>query len=274
LPRNVIIWLSERSNRTRIALGLLAFAVLIGIFSFTRAGRLALIRAVIRTTATDPRDEAFNLWWTGTDKDREKLVTRQRTLCEGAPFLLPADGYIGLLYGDPRGPYSPDHRHQGIDIFSFSDADITPVYAAYDGYLTREEGWFSALIIRVPDDPLQPGRQIWLYYTHMANTSGSTSFIDSRFPPGTKDMPVKQGDLLGHTGNWGGSALNPVGVHLHFSIVKDNGFGHYTNELEFNNTIDSSRYLGIPVNYNCAPVAPACAPDPLCSAAFLSAAGG
>jgi len=41
---------------------------------------------------------------------------------------------------------------------------------------------------------------------------------------------------------------NPVGVHLHFSIVLDNGQGGYLNELEINNTLDPSPYFGMPLN--------------------------
>ena len=46
---------------------------------------------------------------------------------------------------------------------------MVPVYSASDGFLTRQADWKSSLIIRVPDDPLQPGRQIWIYYTHIAD---------------------------------------------------------------------------------------------------------
>jgi hypothetical protein len=109
----------------------------------------------------DPRSREFIRWWRGNSQERESLVTIQREACPGAPFILPSDGYIGLLYSDPRGPYSISNPHQGIDIFSDSDPGVTPVYAAYDGYVTREAEWLSTLIMRVPDDPLNPGRQIW-----------------------------------------------------------------------------------------------------------------
>jgi hypothetical protein len=52
-------------------------------------------------------------------------------------------------------------RYQGIDIFSHTKPGITPVYAAYGGYVTHEDSWRSTLIMRVPQDPLQPDRQIW-----------------------------------------------------------------------------------------------------------------
>lgn len=196
----------------------------------------------------DPRNAEFLQWFRGDESARSALVTVQREPCPGAPFLLPADGYIGLLYEDPRGPYSTRAPHQGIDIFTLGGVGVSPVYAAYDGYITREPTWRSALIQRVPEDPLQPDRQIWLYYTHMADRNGN-SFIEAAFPPGTNDLYVEQGTLLGYTGNYSGSPTNPVGIHLHFSIVEDDGSGRYKNELDFNNTIDPTPYLGMSVNY-------------------------
>jgi murein DD-endopeptidase MepM/ murein hydrolase activator NlpD len=211
----------------------------------------------------DPRSESFRQWLTGDAGEREQLVTVQRDACPGAPFVLPSDGYIGLLYADPRGPYSTSAPHQGIDIFSDADPGIVPVYAAYDGYVRREEDWQSTLIMRVPDDPLQPGRQIWLYYTHMADEAGN-DFIDEAFPPGTVEKFVKQGTLLGYTGNYNGNSLRDVWTHLHFSIVQDTGSGIYSNELDFNNTIDPSPYLGRALNYQCGEINSGCTADIAC----------
>jgi len=268
----IIVWITDRRNRGKIGAGLLGLAMVVIAYAFLR---IRVFRpAQSSVNPNDPRQAAFDLWWSGTAEDRAKLITSRDKVCPGAPFQLPAEGYIGLYYGDPRPPYSADHRHQGIDIFSPTPPNQTPVYAAYDGYLTREAGWVSAVIMRVPSDPLHPGRQIWLYYTHMADASGTVDFISPQFPRDTHEVFVKQGTLLGHTGNWSGDPLKPVGTHLHFSIVRDNGQGGYSNELIFDNTIDSSRYLGLPVNYNCAPVVPACDPNPLCGSAYLGAGGG
>jgi hypothetical protein len=196
----------------------------------------------------NPYNQDFVTWGQGDQTEREALITVQRNTCPGAPFILPSDGFIGLLYHDPRGPYSRLKPHQGIDIFSDSEPGVTPVYAAYDGYVTREESWRSTLIMRVPQDPLQPDRQIWLYYTHLADKEGN-DFIEDAFPPGVSEKFVEQGTLLGYTGNYNGNSANGVWVHLHFSIVRDDGNGRYTNELEFKNTIDPSPYLGRAVNY-------------------------
>lgn len=198
-----------------------------------------------------PESIAMRMWWRGNEEERRELIVAQRERCPGAPFILPADGFIGLLYGDPRGPYSSESPHQGIDIFSDSDPGVTPVYAAYDGYITRETSWKSTLIQRVPQDPLHPERQIWLYYTHLADRDGNDFIVDA-FPPGATEIPVEQGTLLGYTGDYNGGSLRTVWVHLHFSIVRDDGFGRYTNELEFDNTIDPSPYLGRDVTHACA----------------------
>jgi murein DD-endopeptidase MepM/ murein hydrolase activator NlpD len=164
--------------------------------------------------------------------------------CNNAPFLFPTNGYIGFLWDDS---FRPVHRHQGVDIFGGTKPGVTPVYAVSDGYLTRLSDWKSSVIVRVPNDPLEPGKQIWVYYTHMADPTGK-SFISAVFPAGTSEVEVKAGTLLGYQGNYSGTADNPVGVHLHFSIVKDDGQGNFLNELRFQNTLDPSFYLGVPLN--------------------------
>jgi hypothetical protein len=108
------------------------------------------------------------------------------------------------------------------------------------------------VIVRIPNDPLKPGRQIWTYYTHMADPQGN-SFVSSRFPPGTSEQYIEAGTLLGYQGNYSGTPGNPVGVHLHFSIVQDDGNGGYRNELKIENTLDPSPYLGLPLNANTNP---------------------
>lgn len=216
-------------------------------------------------TYGDPRSAPFRQWAQGNSATREALIVAEREACPGAPFILPADGFIGLLYGDPRAPYSANAPHQGIDIFSNDDPGRVPVYAAYDGYVTRESSWKSSLIIRIPDDPLQPGREIWLYYTHMADREGNDFIVDA-IPAGTREQFVQQGTLLGYTGDYNGNSARTIWVHLHFSIVLGNNRGGYLNELEFANTIDPSPYLMRPVNYTCLPSPTSCTPDPLCPA--------
>jgi hypothetical protein len=164
--------------------------------------------------------------------------------CGSAPFIFPTDGFVGFLWGDSMGRL---HTHQGIDIFAGTGINITHVIAAYPGYLTRLPDWKSSVIVRVPNDPLKPGRQIWLYYTHMADQNGN-SFISEDLPPGTSEKYIEAGTFLGYQGDYSGDPSNPVGVHLHFSIVTDDGNGQFKNELDIKNTLDPSPYLGLPLN--------------------------
>jgi hypothetical protein len=175
---------------------------------------------------------------------RVEWTSKAGVQCAGAPFIFPTDGLIGFLWGDS---FRIGHQHQGIDVFGGNTNGKTPVVAAYDGYLTRQEDWKSSVIIRIPDDPLQPGRQIWAYYTHMADEEGN-SFIAEEFPPGSSEVFVKAGTLLGYQGDYSGDPNNPVGIHLHFSIVKDDGSGHYLNELDIRNTYDPSPYFNLALN--------------------------
>jgi hypothetical protein len=181
--------------------------------------------------------------------------------CIGAPFALPTSGWIGILYGDS---ILGVQNHSGLDVFGLQGNGVTPVYAAYDGYLTRYPEWTSAVIIRHPSDPLLPERQIWTYYTHMADRTGRSYILDE-IPPGTVELPVKKGSLLGFQGDYNGSAWRTIDTHLHFSIVLDDGQGKFLDETDRRNTLDPSPYLGMRLNSSCADRPPLCRADVLCS---------
>ena len=187
---------------------------------------------------------AHVLQWINNPDQHPDWAIKAGARCPGAAFSLPTSGYIGYLWDDS---FQIGQRHQGIDIFGGAQPGEVPVLAAADGFLTRLPGWISSVIIRLPDDPLQPGRQIWIYYTHMADAKGN-SYIDSAFPPGTNEKPVKAGAQLGLQGDYSGDPTNPVGVHLHFSVVRDDGKGHFLNEEKIENTLDPSPYFNLPLN--------------------------
>ncbi|MBN1665441.1 MAG: M23 family metallopeptidase [Anaerolineales bacterium] len=224
----------RRNNTLRIGLSLLFVLALVGgYFAYRWYARSGERTTRLLTWLRDP--EAHPEW---------AVQAGQR--CGQAPFLMPSAGYIGYLWDDS---FRPGHRHQGIDIFGGQEAGLTPIYAAASGYLTRLADWKSSLIIRIPNDPLRPGRQIWAYYTHLADRQGN-SFIDPAFPPGITDVYIEAGTLLGYQGNYSGDPNNPTGVHLHFSIVLDDGQGRFLNELKIENTLDPSPYLGLQLNAN------------------------
>ena len=192
--------------------------------------------------------------WLRAPEANDPRVIAAGTRCGNAPFLFPTAGVAGFLWGDS---FRIGHRHQGVDIFSGTEINVTPVVAAYPGLLTRLPEWKSSVIVRVPRDPLEPSRAIWVYYTHMADASGN-SFVSADFPPGTYDEPVEAGTFLGRQGDYSGDPNNPVGVHLHVSIVRDEG-GRFLNELEIGNTYDPSPYFGLKLNASLSPDdAPVC----------------
>jgi hypothetical protein len=192
--------------------------------------------------------------WLRSPSSGDSRIIQAGSRCGQAPFVFPTSGIAGFLWDDS---FRPGHRHQGVDIFAGTEVNVTPVIAAYPGFLTRLPEWKSTVIVRVPRDPLQPGRQIWVYYTHMADAAGA-SFISQEFPPGTFERAVEAGTFLGRQGDYSGDPNNPVGVHLHVSIVKDEA-GRFMNELEIGNTYDPSPYFGLALNASQSPDdAPSC----------------
>ncbi|MBT3313385.1 MAG: hypothetical protein HN390_02110 [Anaerolineae bacterium] len=199
---------------------------------------------VYRNMRTSGARSVKIMQWFRNPESHTEFTILQGERCGDAPFILPTNGIIGYLWDDS---FRPGHRHQGLDIFDGEGLGETPVISAYDGYLSRMPDWTSTVIVRVPSDPLQPGRQIWLYYTHMADSDGNDYIVDE-FPRGMEEIFVPAGTLLGYQGNYSGDPFNPTGIHLHFSIVLDDGSGTFRNELDIENTLDPSPYLGMNLN--------------------------
>lgn len=224
--------------RRRLLIVLSALLLLVLVFLILRYWRPAATPQLLRLRAwfADPAGHAH---WAVKAGER----------CGDALMRLPTNGYVGFGWDDS---FRPGHRHSGLDIFSPDGAvNVTPVVAAYDGYLTREVDWKSTVILRHPDFPAMPtvgiteGEQIWTYYTHMASRDGSQSFVAPTFPPGTHEVFVEAGTLLGYQGNWAGSQWQFTGLHLHFSVVKANADGSYADEREITNTYDPVPLLGL-----------------------------
>lgn len=199
--------------------------------------------AVFRKLYQDPRSQSV-IEFIYHPADHSDWMSPALEHCGSAPFRLPTEGFIGYFW---RDSFYPGHTHQGVDIFGGTEPGVTPIYAVADGYLTRLSDWKSSLILRIPSDPLQPDRQIWIYYTHIADPEGN-SFIVSDFPAGTTDVFIKAGTLLGYQGNYSGDPKNPTGVHLHISIIQDDGQGKWKDERDANNTYDPTPYFGRPLD--------------------------
>ncbi len=190
------------------------------------------------------RSPRLREWFHNSAAHPDWRIQAGQRCASGAPFIFPTTGYVGFLWDDS---FRLGQAHQGIDIFGGQTPGETPIIAAASGYLTRRPDWKSTVAIRLPDDPLHPGRPLWTYYTHIAWADGS-SLIDPAFPPGVENLWVEAGTLLGYQGNYSGSPNNPTGVHLHFSLVLDDGAGFLRNELDIRNTLDPSPYLGLSLN--------------------------
>jgi hypothetical protein len=236
----------------RRKLTMMGLFLLVGIVMVFIAYRFLLPRySNSRSNSLDP----IGRWFDDPASRPELATNMERKACVGAPFILPSDGLIGMLWDDPASPYTILSTHTGIDIFGDGAPGTVPVYAAYGGLLTRRPEWLASVIIR-HNDPLQPGRIIWTYYTHMASLDGSQSFIDAAFPAGTVDKPVEQGTLLGYQGEFAGAGAVPIGMHLHFSIVQSEAGGLFKNEAHIANTLDPSPYLGMTLNITNLPARP------------------
>jgi murein DD-endopeptidase MepM/ murein hydrolase activator NlpD len=219
-----------------------AAIIILGVLGLAVVGYLAYDRFF---RSGSPRWTQYRSYQSDPDSLGEYRLTAGMR-CEDAPFAFPTTGAIFGLWDQS---YRPGHRHSGLDIFAGTEPGVTPVYAAYSGFLTRLSDWTSTVIIRIPNDPLHPGDQVWTYYTHMATKDGE-SFVSDEFPPGTTEVYVPAGTLLGYQGNYSGDPINPTGLHLHFSVVKDDGSGTFLNETEIRNTYDPSPYFGMAMNNN------------------------
>jgi murein DD-endopeptidase MepM/ murein hydrolase activator NlpD len=232
----------RRQARSRLVVPLIALLLIL-------CGALVLGGAALRPRLAAAAEQVLRLraWFADPAANPEWTVLAGVRCQPDAPMLMPTAGYIGFGWDDS---FRPGHRHSGYDIFTPDRAvNVTPVIAAYDGYLTREPGWRSALIIRHPDFPaIVPGEQIWTYYTHMASADGSESFIAPQFSAGTRELFVPAGTLLGYQGNWSGNAAAPTGIHLHFSIVKSTPSGGYADETDIAYTYDPAPFLGVTRN--------------------------
>jgi hypothetical protein len=154
-------------------------------------------------------------------------------MCPGSSWRLPSDGSLGIQWKD-----------QTIDFFGQGKEGSVPVYAVADGLLTRLPDWVDAVAI-LHEDPLRPGSKVWSVYGGMAAANGTDSFIVDDFPAGSKNIPVKSGELLGYQGSWSGTPLWPTWAHTFFAVTKATQNDVFPKNITLPNILDPVPYLGL-----------------------------
>ena len=153
--------------------------------------------------------------------------------CQAAVWRLPSEGTLGVQL-----------EGLTLEFFGYGNKNSIPVYAVADGLLTRQPGWLDAVAV-LHEDPLNPGTQVWTYYTGMADANGTVSFVAEDFPPGIANIPVKSGQVLGYQGSWGGLPLRPKWVHASFAVVDALGQNTFPEDMTAQHALDPVAYLGL-----------------------------
>lgn len=148
-------------------------------------------------------------------------------------FKSPLD--IPLQLSGNFGELRTNHFHAGLD-FRTQQKEGFNVYAAAEGYVSRIKissyGYGKAIYVTHPNGfttlygHLQKGSPRLEQYIHSKQYQEKSFEIEVFLKP--DDLPVKQGEIIGISGNTGGSA----GPHLHFE-VRDSKTEKTINPLHF-----------------------------------------
>lgn len=149
-----------------------------------------------------------------------------------SPLSIPLD--VSGSFGELRS----NHFHSGLD-FKTSGKEGLAVFAVGDGYISRIKissyGYGKAIYITHPAGYVS-------VYGHLQKANGaieeyikkhqySQKSFEVEFFPNSKELPVKQGDIIAFSGNSGGSG----GPHLHFEF-RDAKTEKTINPLQFGYT--------------------------------------
>jgi hypothetical protein len=134
-------------------------------------------------------------------------------------FVAPMD--TPLLLSAPFGSLRENHFHSGMDIRTYEKEGL-PVYAVADGYISRikyaSNGYGKAIYINHPNGYTS-------VYGHLQRAEGEIATYIKKYQyeverfdfdhfPGVDRIKVAKGQIIGWSGNSGGS----TGPHLHFEI--------------------------------------------------------
>lgn len=155
-------------------------------------------------------------------------VSAQSIFCN--PLDIPME--LSANFGEVR----PDHFHTGFDIRTNEQTGYN-VYAAADGYVSRVKvspyGYGKAIYITHPNGYMTVYGHLSAFNDAIGKFVRNEQYAKQSFDvdlslPSSK-FPVKQGDLIGYSGNSGGS----TGPHLHFEIREASGESFPLNPASF-----------------------------------------
>jgi hypothetical protein len=140
-------------------------------------------------------------------------------LCGQSTFVLPLQGksYLTGNYGEIR----PNHFHAGLDFKTDPEKNL-PIYAVADGYVSRikvsTHGYGKALYITHANGLVSVYGHQYAYNSAIKKYVEAEQLRQETFEielfPKPKELLVKQGEIIGYSGNTGDSE----GPHLHFEI--------------------------------------------------------
>ncbi len=141
-------------------------------------------------------------------------------ICFGQTFIHPLKGEKPQLTGN-YGEVRPNHFHAGLD-FKTHGTNHLPIYAVADGYVSRIKissfGYGKVLYITHPNGLVSVYGHEYGFNDKIKNYAYAAQELAQSFEielyPKPNELPVKQGEVIGYTGNTGSSQ----GPHLHFEL--------------------------------------------------------
>ena len=140
------------------------------------------------------------------------------------------------------GEFRGDHFHMGLDIRTHA-SEGHPLYAVNDGYIyrinTNFSGYGKALYLKTNDEKIVLYGHLTKYNKTLENrlfelqNEKQSYFVNKYF--NENEYPVKRGEIIGYSGNSGGS----MGPHLHFEFRNDidQPLNPMTNGFSINDSI-------------------------------------
>jgi hypothetical protein len=119
------------------------------------------------------------------------------------------------------GEFRDDHFHMGLDIRTNGSVGH-PIYAVKDGYIyriaTNFSGYGKALYLKTANGKIATYGHLSRFSVQLENrlvrlqNENQTYFVNQYFT--REEYPIKRGEVIGYSGNSGGS----LGPHLHFEL--------------------------------------------------------